>query len=290
MDVKDVPWLMALDVLREMGYTVELTAFAKSSLIPPALLHGDIDVGSANTTLVWAAIEKGADIRTVAGRANVGFYLVATQEIRDCRDLDKKVITFSTRQSIGYVMFEKYLNRHCPGVTPEVLMIDGSENRVVALQVREVVAAYVEIEEWYQLQQAAPGEFHVLIDFGREFPQVQMLTFTVRREWADENSEMLNDFIRALLEAKRHVIEYPQFLQDMIAKYQSLDADKAKDLAEVYLEAVIWDPNGGITQENIQYTLDFLIQGEILSSGLGVEEVADLSYLNAVLDDIGRQR
>ena len=32
-DVKDVPWLMALDALEEQGYTTEVVSFGKSSLI-----------------------------------------------------------------------------------------------------------------------------------------------------------------------------------------------------------------------------------------------------------------
>lgn len=288
-DVNDVPWLMALDSLKEQGYTIKVTSFAKSSLIPPALHQGDIDVAAANTTVTWAAIDQGADIRTVVARIRMSFRFITEEGIQSCRDLDGKAVAFSTRQSVGYVMFEEYLNQNCPGVMPEVILISESRNRVVALQVGEVEGAYLQLEDWLQLQKMAPGEFRVLIDFAQEFPQVELNTFSVRREWAEQNEETLKDYIRALLMAQRQVIEDPQLLRDGIVKYLSFDTAQAQELADVYLAAKIWDPNGGVTSENVQSTLELLSDAGILPASLKVEDVADLSYLNAVLDEIGRQ-
>jgi ABC-type nitrate/sulfonate/bicarbonate transport system substrate-binding protein len=287
--VKDVPSLMALDSLEAQGYAVEIVTFAKSSLIPPALLQEDVDIASANTTLSWAAIAQGADIRTVVGRANTSFYFVVKKSIQSCKELDGKAISFATRQSVGYVMFEEFVEQHCARVVPDVILISESRNQVAALQAGEVEGAYLELEDWLSLQELAPDEFHVLVDFAKEFPEVQLSTFTVRREWAEQNHEMMKDYIRALLSAQRSVIENPQLLRDKIVQYLSLDSAQAQQLADAYIAAHIWDPNGGVTAENVRATLDFLVAGDILPAGSRVEDVADLSYLNAVLDEIGRQ-
>jgi ABC-type nitrate/sulfonate/bicarbonate transport system substrate-binding protein len=288
-DVKDVPWLMALDALEEQGYTTEVVAFGKSSLIPPALIRRDVDVASANATLAWAAIAQGADIASVVGRVNTSFYLITTIDVHSCSDLEGKILTFATRQSVGYVMFEEYLAQNCAGITPEILLISGSANRVAGLELGEVDGAYLELEHWLRLQEIAPGEFHALIDFAKEFPVVQISTFSVRRQWAEENREQLEDFLRALLVAHRSVIADPQLLRDGIVKYLSIDAARAQELAEAYLLEEIWDPNGQLSSENVQATLGFLSAGDIVPADLQVEDVADLSFLNAVLDEIGRQ-
>jgi hypothetical protein len=39
----------------------------------------------------------------------------------------------------------------------------------------------------------------------------------------------------------------------------------------------------------LQDTIDFLVDTGAMEPGLKVEDVADLSYLNAVLDEIGRE-
>jgi hypothetical protein len=50
-----------------------------------------------------------------------------------------------------------------------------------------------------------------------------------------------------------------------------------------------WDPNGGITQDGFQSTIDFFTNSGAIDPGLTVDKALDLSYLNAVLDDIGRR-
>jgi ABC-type nitrate/sulfonate/bicarbonate transport system substrate-binding protein len=287
--VADVPSLMALEALEKQGYQTEAIHFAKSSLILPALLNGDLELSAANSTLVGAAIQEGAGVGVIVGKVRVRYVLAARAGIEHCRDLDGKSVVFSTRQSVGYVMFEQFVQRHCPGMTPEIVLISGSENRVVALQTEEVDAAYLGIDEWKQLQETAPGRFGLLIDFPSEFPEIQLSMYSVRREWAKENPQMVKDFVGALLEANRSVLQDRQLLVDAIVKYVEVEPDMAENLAQEYLSSQFWDPNGQITAGNIQATLDFLRAGDMLSSDLTVEQFADLSYLNAVLDEIGRQ-
>jgi hypothetical protein len=92
-----------------------------------------------------------------------------------------------------------------------------------------------------------------------------------------------------LLVAHRSVIGNPQLLRDGIVKYLSIEPARAQELADAYLAAKIWDPNGGVSAEDIDYTVRLLRDGGILTADLELEDVADLSYLNAVLAEIGRQ-
>jgi ABC-type nitrate/sulfonate/bicarbonate transport system substrate-binding protein len=288
-NVIDVPSLMALDALEQQGYQTEVIHFAKGSLLIPALLQGDVELSAANSTRVGAALAEGADIRVFVGKTEINYLLVTKAGIQHCRDLDGKTITFSSRQSVGFVMFEEYIQEHCPGITPEIVLISGPENRVVALEAGEVDAAYLGLEDWLYLQEVAPGEFYLLIDFPKEFPEVQLSMFSARREWAEENRGMLEDFCRALLEVHRSIFRDPQLLADGIVKYLEFEPKRAQELAQEYLAAQMWDPNGQITEANIQATLDLLRAGDMLSADLTVEQFCDFSYLNAVLDEIGRQ-
>jgi NitT/TauT family transport system substrate-binding protein len=287
--IKDTPWLMALDDLKAQGYTVEIVPFAKGELIPAALERGDIEVGSANTNTAWAAIAKGANQRTVVGRMGMTFYLVAKQDMQACRDLDGRKVVFNSRQATGYVMFDKYVTQNCPDAKPQIVLISDSGNRLAALQAGEVDAGYLEIEDWLQLDATAPGKYRVFLDFGKEFPNIAYLTFGVQRTWAEQHPEMLKDYIRALLTAHRRVRENPQLLRDEIAKRFSMDSAKAQKLAETYGALNVWDVNGGLTADNLASTIDFLASNGSVPQGMKVEDVADLSYLNAVLAEMGRQ-
>jgi hypothetical protein len=78
-------------------------------------------------------------------------------------------------------------------------------------------------------------------------------------------------------------------LYDKAVEQLKLDSNAAKTLVDAYLAANAWDPNGALTRENIQYTLDFLKQTKDVPAELTFEDVADLSYLNAVLAELGRR-
>jgi ABC-type nitrate/sulfonate/bicarbonate transport system substrate-binding protein len=288
-DVRDLPALMAYDALREQGYTVEVIPFAKTSLMPAALDKGDIDITEATASLVWASIIQGADVRTIVGKVNMTFRFVSTADIDDCSKLDGKAITFSNRTSVSYLMFKQYVARNCPGITLEEILIAESANRVAALQAGQAVGANLDLEESLLLQQSTPGKYRVLMDFAREFPAILLTPYSVRREWAEQNRTMVLDFVRELLLANRQVMRDPQVLREGIVKYLDYDEAQAAYLADAYLAAAIWDANGGLTPENIENTLEFLHDGGMLTVELKLEDVADLTYLNAVLDELGRQ-
>ena len=69
-----------------------------------------------------------------------------------------------------------------------------------------------------------------------------------------------------------------------------LSARLTKDAAiEAYTTGSFLPVNGGLTEEDLQYTIDFFTDAGVLEGDLTVEQAADLSYLEAVLEEIGRQ-
>jgi len=287
--VKDLPWLLAIDALRAQGYTVQVTELAKGELLAQAMEQGDIDIANVTPSIAWAAVAKGAGLRTVVGNYDNVFYLAARKAIQTCRDLDGRSVAFSSRQAAGYILFEEYRKEHCPDANPQILLIGQSPNRVAALQSGELDAAYLELEDWLALARQRPEDFHVVLDYGKEYPDFLGSGFATRGAWAEQHPEMARDFAHALLLSQRELVSNPKRLQAEIMKLYELDATQAEELAKTYLAADIWDVNGALTPGYIQYTLDVMARAGALPSGLKVHDVADLSYLNAVLDEIGRK-
>jgi ABC-type nitrate/sulfonate/bicarbonate transport system substrate-binding protein len=287
--VKDLPWLLAIDALRAQGYTVSVTELAKGELVAEAMEQGDIDIANVTPSIAWAAVAKGADIRTVAGNYDNVFYLAVKNELQTCEDLDGRSLSFSSRQATGYILFEEYLKAHCPGVSPQILLISQSPSRVAGLQAGELDGAYLELEDWLALARQKPDDFHVMLDFGKEFPDFLGSGFCARGAWAQQHPEMVKDFARALITYQRELASNPERLQAEIMKLYQVDATEARRLAEAFQAARIWDLNGALTVENIQYTIDAMAADGALPAGLKAQNVADLSYMNAVLDEIGRK-
>lgn len=289
LDVRDVPLLMAMDDLRAQGYTIEPTYLASGALITESLARGDADIAMVNNQTIWTAIAKGAELRTIAQFTGPTTVFAARREFANCRELDGKRVGVAATRGVSPSLFGLYLQEQCPDSELQLLVIPESAGRVAGLVAGELDAAVMPGENFYELEQKAPGRFHPLMSYAESFPEVQIDGLHVRQDWADKNPQAVKDFLRAMLTAYREVSNNPQVLYEEAAQRLNLDPADARAVGESDLQMGIWDANGGLTAENLQYTLDFLAKTDTALTGLRVEDVADLSYLSTVLDEIGRK-
>ncbi|MGI6375782.1 MAG: ABC transporter substrate-binding protein [Anaerolineae bacterium] len=289
VDVRDVPMLMALDALREQGYTIEVTYMAKSALIAEGLARGDADIGLLNNQTMWLAIEKGADVRTVAQSVGSATVFASKTSVTSCQQLDGRPVGLASATGVSPALLYRYLEQECPDVEPQYLVIPESEGRRAAMLADQLDATTMPSEELLKLQQEAPGRFHALMVPAEMFPEIQVEGLHVRQGWAQDHPEAVRAFLRALLEANRRIAADPQLLYDQAEERLELDATTVRLVADAYLDAAIWPANGALTSTNLQQTIDFLTSIDELPAGLEVDDIADLSYLNAVLDEIGRR-
>jgi ABC-type nitrate/sulfonate/bicarbonate transport system substrate-binding protein len=238
---------------------------------------------------MWKAAVQGAPIRTIAEFTASTTALAAATEFEACGELDGKRLGVASTRGLSPALFDMYIEHDCPGTHPEILVVLESAGRAAALLSGEIDAVILPGEELIKLQREAPGKFHSLMFYGEVFRDVRIDSLHVARPWAERNPETVKDFLRALLRAQRRVAADPQLLYDEAVQRLELDPATAEAIGRSHLGMNIWDPNGGLTAENLQGTLDLLIAVEALPAGTEVREVADLSYLNGVLDEIGRK-
>jgi ABC-type nitrate/sulfonate/bicarbonate transport system substrate-binding protein len=288
IDVRDVPLLMAADDLESKGYTIEKVYLQSSAITTDLLVRGDVDIAMINNQTVWTAIAKGADLRTIGPFTRTTGVVGAADAIRSCQDLDGKSVGVPSSAGLSPLLFRTYLSRHCPGSQPELVVLPESNARADALLTGRVDAALLPSEELLKLQRQGSVPLHAMYAYASEFPDVQAEGLHVRREWAAQHGPAIKDFLRAQLLAYRRVIDHPQVLFDESVKRLSIDADTATAIGGSHLAMHIWDGNGLLTADNVQSTIDFLIKANALPPGTQTRQVADFSYLNAVLDEIGR--
>jgi ABC-type nitrate/sulfonate/bicarbonate transport system substrate-binding protein len=123
--------------------------------------------------------------------------------------------------------------------------------------------------------------------YGKEFPGFLISTYAARTDWAEQNPHMVKDFIRSLLQANRELQGNPQRLHREISERLLFEPKLAQAAADGFMEEQVWDANGGLDPKRIQATLDILRKGKAFPAELTPEDVADLEYLNDVLDEIG---
>lgn len=289
VDMRDVPILIAFDALRAQGYTVEQTAMANSNLLVDVIARGDADMGTGSNQPLWTAISKGADLTTIAQKFTSTSMLMTKQEIKTCADLNGKSVASTAPGNSNSALLEEYVKRNCPGTKFNFVTIQDTVSRAAALISGSVDGTIIDLEFGLDLEKRSPGAFHALFSIAKTFPDVQVSGISVNRVWLKKNPELVKDFLRELIKANRQIIEHPELLYSESVKRFKLEPAFAKQVADEYLETGVWDPNGGMTRENTQRTIDFLAGINALPAGLKADDVADLSYLNSVLDELGRK-
>jgi ABC-type nitrate/sulfonate/bicarbonate transport system substrate-binding protein len=289
LDVRDIPMLLALDDLQAQGYKVEKTYVASSTLITEALSKGDADIGIFNSQTAWTAVAKGAPIRTIIEFTGPTTIVAAKNEIADCHGLAGKRVGTPTTTGANPALVALYMHTKCSDEKFDYVVLADAAARSAALLSGNLDASLMPGEDFLKVQDQAPGKFHVLISFAQEYPDVLVDALHARREWLDQNPQLAHDFITAILKANRAIGSNPQLLYDEAAKRLQIDPAVAKEIADTHLKNAIWSSNGGLSAEKIQSSLDFYSDKTGLKKGMKVEDVADLSFLNKVLDEMGRK-
>ena len=286
-DVADIPWLMAIDSLKEQGYSIE-TVSLSSDLSAAAMAEGDLDIANLSNQHAWAAIGQGAPLMTFMDKSASTFMLLAPKAIQTCADLDGRPVASNGVSTVAGALLNAYLEKNCPDAKPQILVVKGGSNRTATLLSGEVDAAIQDIDDLIKLELDRPGEFQPLVVFAEASPGVQINSHVTGRQFADQHPEMVKDFIKAVLAARR-TLQDSEALHEAIIKYVEFEPDRAQQAADTYLEQAVWDASGTYTLETVQTTLGFLQEYGDLPKELTAEDVADLSYYDAVLDEMGDQ-
>ena len=284
-----VPTLMALEMLAKMGYDVQHTNYAQTELIVEALARGDADFGGASSRSLWAAVSKGANVMTIMEQMANEWQIYAIPEIQTCADLDGRRLAQHSESSAGKAMTDAYIAANCPGIEPQLLIIPGSENRAAALIASEIDATPLAIADVLQLEREAPRRFHTLTNFAVDLPDLLTILIDVNGDFAARHPQAVRDFIKAMLIAHRQIQDEPGAFEAAALRLSVADPQIVPDILDSYLAIDAFDANGGLTAEAVQYSLDYYVESQQLEPGLTVADVADFSYLEDVLDEIGRR-
>jgi NitT/TauT family transport system substrate-binding protein len=288
-DLSDMPSLLAHELLRAQGYTVETQFFAGAEVAVAAMAQNALDFGNGSTQLHWSAISKGAPLITIAEEAANVWSLVARAEIQKCGDLNGKRLGVASLGSVTTVMTRVHLREHCAAAAPEYVITSNSANRAAALMAGELDATALGVIDVMNLMPQGGTQFHTLANYAESLPQLETTAVHVRREFAREHPDAVRDYLKALLTVHRQLRENPQALQDTALEHLKLSPADAERFVKLYLQKNIWDMNGGLTRDGVAYSVSFFVQAGSLPPELTADHVSDLSYLDAVLNEIGRK-
>lgn len=285
--VTEYPMLAAIDQLNSEGWDISFYQIvAGADVAADGIARGDFATGSGAINVYFAAIQAGAPLKVVAARNANAWYLYARHNIESCEDLAGVRLAIHSEASSSTALVRQYIAETCPETQPNYIVIAGSENRFAALIADEVDASPVEVFDGIALDREASDRFYPMVNFAEALPDLYTNSQVFNTDFAEANPTTVAEFLAALLEQYRMIEGNPEYFRELDERYTEAEL-LDDDYLEFYADG-FYPIDGGLTEEGVQYIIDYFETQGSIESGLTVEEAADLSYLeaaNAALDE-----
>jgi NitT/TauT family transport system substrate-binding protein len=288
-DMGDIPSLLAWEQLKKQGIEVLPTFFPKTDLAVQAVVAGEADIGSAAGIAVVKAVESGMNLRVIAEQVRNEWQLVAPASIKDPKQLDGKRVGYHAPITVTEALV-KWMAQHYK-ITPNWMIIPGSDVRAEALMRGQLDATPAEIGDVINILTAKPGQFHVLISYAKIFPQLIGSMYFARADYVQKNGALVESVLEAILRAHRSADERPAAVKENALRLlPETKPALVEAIAATYKELRIWDVNGGADKERGEASIKFFEEAGLLKKGaVTFNQAFDIGPLERVLKKIGRK-
>jgi ABC-type nitrate/sulfonate/bicarbonate transport system substrate-binding protein len=282
----DMPAVMTRERLNSNGWNVQSVEFTRTDLNVQALAQGTIQIANSQVMDPIRANQKGAKLVFLMENNGGEFVLVGKNEIKDCKDTDGKRFAIHGEAATTSLAAKLWLLNDCK-VKPNIMVIPGGENRIVALQNNQIDATLVQLGDWLNLDAKAPGKYHI-IKSGNLF-NISGSSFWANVDWLRKNEDVAVAYLAELLKSFRMVHANPKILEPVIAKnLPDMPKNIIAPAVHGYLEVVrAWPQNGGDTSI-LDDTVKFFTDNGELKTAVNTKEIVDAKILAAALSKIGK--
>ena len=282
----DTPAIMTRERLNSQGWNVSSVEFTRTDLNVQALAQGTIQLANSQIMDPVRAIQKGAKLFFLMENNGGEFVMIAKNEIKDCKDIDGKKFAIHGEAATTSLAIKLWLLNNCK-IKPNIMVIPGGENRIVALQNNQIDATLVQLGDWLNLDSQAPGRYHI-IKTGNLF-NISGASFWANGEWLRKNEEVATVYIAELLKTFRMVHANPKVLEPVVAKHlPDMPKHIIAPAIKAYLEVVrAWPQNGGDTSI-LDDTVKFFTDSGELKSAVNTKELVEPKILANALSKLGK--
>lgn len=289
-DMGDIPSLLAWEQLKKQGIEVIPTFFPKTELAVQAVVAGEADLGTAAGIAVVKAVESGMNLRIVGEQVRNEWQLVTPVSFKDPKQLDGKRVGYHGPITVTEALVKWMANHY--KITPNWMIIPGSDVRAEAIMRGQLDATPAEIGDVLNILQAKPGQFHVLISYAKIFPQLIGSMYFARADYVQNNSALIESVLEAILNAHRAIEERPGLVKENAVRLLPESKPELIDaIAATYRELRIWDVNGGASKDRGEASIKFFEESGLLKKGaVSYAQAFDTGPLDRVLKKIGRKQ
>jgi ABC-type nitrate/sulfonate/bicarbonate transport system substrate-binding protein len=285
ISLNDMPTEITHERLNKHGWSVKSVEFIRTDLNSQALAQATVQLAVSQILDPLRAIQKGSKIVFLMENNGGEFVMIAKKEIRDCKGIDGKRFAIHGETSTISLATKIWLLNECR-IKPDIVIIPGGENRIVALQNNQIDATLVQLGEWLNLEVQAPGRFHVL-ETGGLF-NISGASIWANAAWLEKNEPVATAYVAELLKTYRSVHSNPKGAEAAVLKYVP---DTKKEVVSrsirAYLDIVkAWPPNGGDTSM-LEDTIKFFTEKGELKPGLDSRQIVNRKILDNALKMVG---
>jgi NitT/TauT family transport system substrate-binding protein len=288
-DMGDIPSLLAWEQLKKQGIEVVPTFFPKTDLAVQAVVAGEADIGSAAGIAVVKAVESGMNLRIIGEQVRNEWQLVTPVSFKDVKQLDGKRVGYHAPITVTEALV-KWMAQHYK-ITPNWMIIPGSDVRSEALMRGQLDATPAEIGDVLNILTAKPRQFHVLISYAKTFPQLIGSMYFASADYVQKNSTTVETVLEAILRAHRNAEERPASVKENALRLlPETKPELVEATAATYKELRIWDVNGGAGRERGEASIKFFEESGLLKKdAVSVKQAFDTGPLDKVVKKIGRK-
>lgn len=288
-DMGDVPSLLAWDQLKKQGIEVVPTFFPKTELAIQAVVAGEADIGTAAGIAVMKAVESGMNLRIIGEQVRNEWQLVTPVSFKDPKQLDGKRVGYHAPITVTEALV-KWMAQYYK-ISPNWMIIPGSDVRAEALMRGQLDATPAEIADVLNILNAKPGQFHVLISYAKIFPQLIGSMYFSRADFLLKERATVDSVLEAVLRAHRAAEERPATVKENALRLLPETKPELIDaIAANYKELRIWDVNGGASKDRGDASIKFFEDAGLMKKGaVTFQQAFDTGPLERVIKKIGRK-
>jgi NitT/TauT family transport system substrate-binding protein len=272
--------------LEDKGYETELTLFATVELNLEAMVTGQIDVLQATSHSTWLAMANGVPIVTVLEVNPPRWMIAGSTDIQSCDDWNGVTFAQQSETSLTAAMASYYVDEFCPGVTYEVAYIRGSANRAAALLGGAADITIVSIETISPLIEEASDDLHIVADLMQDMSWLIGSALHITDDFIENYPDATQDIITTYIEVYRDIIEDPEGLVEEAVEQLGLEPEEAEAILDIYLENDLFIDDGGLTEERVTQSLEFLGNTGFVDAELTLEDVVELTFIETALAEL----
>ncbi|MBI4492060.1 MAG: ABC transporter substrate-binding protein [Chloroflexi bacterium] len=282
----DVPTQVTHERLKKDGWTIESVQFTRTDLNTQALSQGTVQISISQILDPLRVFEKGGKVSWLMEHNGGEFVMIAKNEIKTCKDMDGTKFAIHGDTATTSVASRDWLLNQCK-VKPNILVIPGGENRIVALANNQIDGTQVQLADWINLDAKAPGKFHV-IDTGGLY-NISGAGLWANNEWLEKNQDVGIAYIAETLKTFRMIHANPKIIEDAVLKYvPDTPKDAVAPSVKAYLDIVkAWPQNGGDTAM-LEDTIKFFTPLGELQPGMDAKKLINTRVLEEALKLVGK--